>query len=167
DDPMQIAYEKPSFPSPWSKYVNDGGETTDDEDSKAEDGKADGGKGKNKALLPPPPPPTAASERPVPPPPPVADAAPQLPIDNLPQPPDKPLVTPSLKLVAILGNKAVLSVPMQLRAKNKWPSVICLSPGERFEDPNNGSFSVVSVDQDSVTIEEEQERSVKSLPQIK
>ncbi len=167
-DPMQGAFEKVPYPAPWSRAGSGGGRTSqdDEQDADREKNKLEGKDKLADKVLPPPPPPTK-SERPVPPPPPSVVEAPSLPIDNLPQPPDKPLVSPSLKLTGILGNKAVLTVPLLLRTQNKWPSVICLGPGEKFEDPTNGSFSVVSVDQDSVTIDEEGERSVKSLPQIK
>jgi len=164
EDPTVATFEKAQYPSPWSKAgaAGLGHKEGDSQTASADD-----------TTKVPPPPPKTEKEPPAPPPPPstgggpASASAPEIPIDNLPAPPDKPMVTPSLKLTAILGNKAILSVPMQLRTQNKWPAVICLGAGERFEDPTNGSFSVVSVDQDSVTIEEEQERSVKSLPQIK
>lgn len=178
EDPMRGHFDKAPYPAPYSKAGENGARTTQD-DEKDEKAKAEKehnyatAKGGSTTVPPPPP----RSEKPVPPPPPsgTGSGAPiasggsgnDLPLDQLPQAPDKPLVSPNLKLSAIMGNKAVLSVPMQLRVQNKWPAVICLGPGERFEDPANGTFSVVSVDQDSVTIEEESERSVKSLPQIK
>lgn len=171
-DPMAGGFERPQYPSPWSLIASAGGRTTVD-DERDEQEKANKERLKNKtaggSFVPPPPP---LKERAVPPPPPASSAgaiaeAPSLPIDNLPMPPDKPLVSPGLRLSAIVGNKAMLAVPLKLRMQNKWPAVICLGPGEKFEDPSNGSFSVVSVDRDSVTMEEEQERSVKSLPPIR
>ena len=170
EDPFAGHFEKTAYPGPWTKVAKTGGRTTldDDNDEKEKANKEHkyASAGSGSVPVPPPPP---KSEKPVPPPPPPGTGGQlaELPIGSLPEPPDKPLVSPNLKLSAILGNKAVLSVPMQLRVQNKWPAVICLGPGERFEDPANGTFSVVSVDQDSVTIEEESERSVKSLPQIK
>ncbi len=144
EDPMQSTFEK--IPYPGTKAGSDG----------------------HKSESPVPPPPTTKE---LPPAPSVANgggsSTPELPIENMPLPPDKPMVTLRLKLTAILGNKALLSVPLELRLQNNWPAVICLGPGERFEDPANGSFSIVSVDRDSVTIEEEQESSVQSLPLIK
>ncbi len=163
EDPMQAEYESNSYPAPWTKLAMAGGRTTSDDQEKDK-------KGEQSKIVPPPPPPSSR-EAPVPPPPPVSPqnmiGADSLPIDNLPLPPDKPLVSPNLKLVAIVGNRAMLSVPMQMRTQNKWPAIISLAPGERFEDPVKGSFSVVSVEPDNVTIEEESERSVKTLPQIK
>lgn len=166
EDPMKGLFERTPYPGPWTKVAQSGGRTTSD-DEKAEAEEKAGKEGKGSGTVPPPPPPVEATKAPPPPAPIAADAPPELPIENLPQPPEKPMVSPSLKLTAIIGNKAVLEVPFKLRIANKWPSTISLGPGERFEDPANGSFSVVSVDPDSVTIEEESERSVKSLPQIK
>jgi hypothetical protein len=180
EDPTAGTFEKTPYPAPWTKA----GAAAVEEDSKDN---ADKG---NNVKIPPPPPTadnvTAKSEKshktsgkevPIPPPPPSgltakgsdAGSTAQLPIDELPQPPDKPMVTQKLKLIAILGNKAMFAVPAELRQQNKWPATICVGPGEPYSygDSANGSFSVVSVDRDSVTIEEEQERSVKSLPQIK
>jgi len=164
EDPMKGIFERTPYPAPWTKVNQSGGRTTsDDEKEESEKDKKEHGGG----TVPPPPPPVEATKAPPPPAPIAADAPPEIPVPDLPLPPEKPTVTPSLKLTAIIGNKAVLEVPLKLRVANKWPSVICLGPGERFEDPANGSFSVVSVDPDSVTIEEDSERSVKNLPQIK
>lgn len=176
EDPMFGTFEKTPYPAPWTKIGAAADVRTTAVDEKEDRDKAEAEKkGKNGSQLAngvvPPPPPPGKMEKPVPPPPPsnlggVAGGS-ELPPEILPPPPDKPLVTPQLKLTAILGNKAVLSVPLTLRSANKWPAVICLGPGEKFEDPDHGTFSVVQVDRDSVTIEEDQERSVKSLPQIK
>lgn len=171
EDPMQGAFEKIPYPAPWTKIGQAGGRTTlDDEKAEKDKDNKDSANGdKGGAVVPPPPPPS--KEKPVPPPPPTMAGGPSgpedLPVTQLPVAPDKPMVSPNLKLVAILGTKAVLEVPLAMRTANKWPATICLGPGEKFEDPNNGTFSVVSVDPDSVTIEEEQERSVKNLPPIK
>lgn len=175
-DPCQGTFDKTPYPAPWTKVGQAPGARTTAVDEKEEKDKADKNKPQvasadGSKVLPPPPPPTR--EKPVPPPPP-SNIGPSnigsggdIPVDQLPVAPEKPMVSNKLTLTAILGNRAVLAVPMTMRAQNKWPAQICLGPGEKFEDPEHGSFSVVSVDQDSVTIEEEQERSVKSLPQIK
>jgi hypothetical protein len=169
EDPMFGTFEKTPYPAPWTK-IGAAPETRTTAMDDKEDKDKDKDKKDDKTAVVPPPPPPSKLEKPLPPPPP-SNLGPGggegIAIDQLPPPPDKPLVTPQLKLTAILGNKAVLSVPLVLRNQNKWPSVICLGPGEKFEDPDHGTFSVVQVDRDSVTIEEDQERSVKSLPQIK
>lgn len=85
-----------------------------------------------------------------------------LPINELPQAPDKPTVADKLKLAAVIGNKVILNVPYNVRQQNKWPATISLGPGEQFE-----SLSVVSVDGDSVTLDEDGERTVKTLASIK
>lgn len=85
-----------------------------------------------------------------------------LPIAQLPMPPEKPSIMQHLKLSAIIGNKAIIAVPYEVRFQNKWPAVISLGPGEQFE-----SIRVVSVDPDSVTIDEDGERVVKSLASIR
>lgn len=160
-DPMQPTMERSSFPQ-WSKGVG---------------APADEAGDKEKIVVPPPPPEdkvaSATKIQPPPPPMPPSDGgiAGGIPggVDpgQLPLPPEKPSVAQFLKLTAIVGNRAVLSVPANLRRANKWPEVLCLGPGERFEDSSNGAISVVSVDPDSVTLDEDGERSVKSLPSIK
>lgn len=123
----------------------------------------------------PPPPPVAKAPKAgspprdlVPPPPPSdpslagAGGMAGLPLNELPVAPDKPTVADKLRLAAVIGNKVILNVPYAVRAQNKWPATISLAPGEQFE-----SLSVVSVDGDSVTIDEDGERTVKTLASIK
>ena len=129
------------------------------------------------AKVPPPPPPTTTetAKTPkfggppkglVPPPPPsdpsLASLPGGLPINELPVAPDKPTVADKLKLAAVIGNRVILHVPHSVRQQNKWPATITLAPGEQFE-----SLSVVSVDGDSVTLDEDGERTVKTLASIK
>lgn len=160
-DPMQPSQERATFPM-WSKGTPLAA--------------ADGDKPKDEVKVPPPPPEekiaSGAKEKLMPPPPPPSnDTNVGIPggVDPgmLPMPPEKPTHAQFLKLTAIVGNKAVLSVPANIRSVTKWPATICLGPGERIEDANNAALSIVSVDPDSVTIDEDGERSVKSLPTIK
>ncbi|MBX9572569.1 MAG: hypothetical protein K2X77_26980 [Candidatus Obscuribacterales bacterium] len=164
-DPMQPTLEHAQFPQ-WSKGV---ALASADEGSKAKD---------EGIKVPPPPPDVPASGtkeklQPPPPPPPSGGetALGGIPggVDPgmLPMPPEKPSVAQFLKLTAIVGNKAVLSVPANVRSMTKWPATICLGPGEKIEDANNAALSIVSVDADSVTIDEDGERQVKALPTIK
>ncbi|MBY0356715.1 MAG: hypothetical protein K2W82_01835 [Candidatus Obscuribacterales bacterium] len=117
---------------------------------------------------------SAAKQRLVPPPPPTVmpslagnpggSLPPEagLPIMQLPPPPDKPSMAGHLRLSAIIGNRAVIQVPYELRFQHRWPAQLMLGPGEQFE-----SIRVVSVDPDSVTIDEDGERSIKTLAAIK
>lgn len=162
-DPMQPTAERASFPM-WSKGIANSSADAGDKpaDIKVpppppEEKVASGTKEK---LMPPPPPPPSGNETAVGIP---GGVDPGM----LPMPPEKPTHAQFLKLTAIVGNKAVLSVPPNIRSVTKWPATICLGPGERIEDSNNAALSIVSVDPDSVTIDEDGERSVKSLPTIK
>lgn len=102
----------------------------------------------------------------VPPPPPtdpsLAGVGGDLPLNQLPEAPDKPSVADKLRLTSVIGNKVILQVPFIVRQQNKWPATISLAPGEQFE-----SLSVVSVDGDSVTLDEDGERRVLTLATIK
>jgi len=96
---------------------------------------------------------------PAPPPPPVEGKA----SFQLPEPPSRPKLVQDLKLVGIVGQKAlfVFSDP-QVRKINHWPSNLTLSPGEQFE-----SVNLISVDDHLVTLEEDGIRTVKELDQIR
>lgn len=101
----------------------------------------------------------------VPPPPPVVHtyAPPVLASTDMPEPPSRPMLSHKVRLVAVLADRAVLKITDgRLRADNKWPSTITLGNGEKFE-----SLEIVRVAPDSVTIEEDGERSVKTLERIR
>jgi hypothetical protein len=110
--------------------------------------------------------PTSKSKRLlVPPPPPVVHtyAPPALPSAEMPEPPSRPMLSHKVRLVAVLADRAVLKITdKRLRQDNKWPSTITLGSGDKFE-----SLEVVRVAPDSVTIEEDGERSVKTLERIR
>jgi hypothetical protein len=122
------------------------------------------------ALVPPPPPPEKMkpkkiNEKLVPPPPP-ADAAAGglagLPIDQLPVPPSRPTIGDKLKVLGVFDDRAIISFPKSLQIKNKWPRTISLGTGEQFE-----SLTIVSINRDGVTIEEDGERSMKPISAVK
>ncbi|MBC7999445.1 MAG: hypothetical protein IAF58_15950 [Leptolyngbya sp.] len=111
-----------------------------------------------------PPPPTGSIP---PPPPPIPSGyTPEhgfLPITELPSPPEKPSIARYLKLVGIVGDKAFLSVvDPYIRRVNRLPKVLALSPGDKIE-----YLSVVSINDSSVTLEEDGHRTVKRLGAIR
>jgi hypothetical protein len=111
-------------------------------------------------ILPPPPPPVAASASGLAPPP-EPDAG--LSLAELPAPPSRPSIANKMKLVGVVGDRAIIAFSdRRLRMENKWPRTITLGRGEQFE-----SVSVVDVSPDSVTIDEDGERSVKSVEPLK
>lgn len=103
----------------------------------------------------------------IPPPPPATTSYPasanELPVSDLPTPPERPTLVNSIKLTGIVGNKAIFSVTdMSARLKNKWPKALLLGAGDHFE-----SISVISVDADRAVIEENGERVDKRLERIR
>lgn len=118
-----------------------------------------------KVLAPPPPPGTVAARDLIPhgnmvPPPPEGD---MLSLKELPSPPDKPLLSGKLKLLGIVGNRAVFTITDNLlRMQHKWPRYLTLATGEQFE-----SISVLSIAPDAVTLEEDGEKQVKELTRIR
>lgn len=86
-----------------------------------------------------------------------------LPIDELPAPPTRPSIADKMKLVGVIGDRAIFKFSdNKARMDNKWPKTITLAPGQKFE-----SVSLVNVADTSVTLDEDGERSVKSLDPIK
>jgi len=108
------------------------------------------------------PPPNLSGQMPVPPPPPVV-AGDDFPVSELPLPPDRPSIAAKLKLTGVIGNKAVFSITdKEAMRVNKWPSVLVLGPGDKFE-----SIETVSVGADSAVLQEDGERSTKTLDRIR
>ena len=106
-------------------------------------------------------------EKLVPPPPPVEAAnlgggSSGISIEELPVPPSKPIIGNQMKIIAVMDDKAVVSFPSSLRSKNKWPKYMTLSSGQQFE-----SITLVNISKDGVTIEEDGERSLKPIPNVK
>jgi hypothetical protein len=106
----------------------------------------------------------------IPPPPPTVLAAPPPPTAaepkqsfQLPEPPAKPRLADSMKLVGIIGQQALfVFTDKELRRVNKWPRTLALSPGEQFE-----SVNLLSTDDHLATLEEDGVRTVKELPIIR
>ncbi len=116
--------------------------------------------GKDKKVTPPPPPPAQFGL--VPPPPP-SDMSEGMSVAELPAPPTKPSLAGKMKLVAIVGDRAILAFSDRAIARdNRWPSTVTLGPGEQFE-----SISMVDVTPDSVTLEEDGERSTKAMDPLR
>lgn len=117
-----------------------------------------------------PPPPPKIDETLVPPPPPPSYIGPGgaagsdggVPLTQLPEPPSKPTIADKMKLLGVMDNRAILAFPSSMTMKNKWPKTISLGVGEQFE-----SINLVAVNKDGITIEEDGERSVKSLEPVK
>lgn len=116
--------------------------------------------GKDKKVTPPPPPPAQFGL--VPPPPP-SDMSEGMSVAELPAPPTKPSLAGKMKLVAIVGDRAILAFSdRSIVRDNRWPSTVTLGPGEQFE-----SVSMVDVTPDSVTLEEDGERSTKAMDPLR
>lgn len=103
----------------------------------------------------------------IPPPPPSTPSYPgstnELPVSDLPAPPERPTLVNSIKLTGIVGNKAIFSVTdLSARLRNNWPKALSLGAGDHFE-----SISVISVDADRAVIEENGERVDKRLERIR
>lgn len=119
------------------------------------------------AFVPPPPPaslgiiaPGAANHGLITPPPPVSEG---VPISELPAPPERPSLASKLKLVGIVGDRALLAcTDPVLRAESRLPACVSLGAGEQLE-----TVSVVSVSADGVVLEEDGERETKELPRIR
>jgi hypothetical protein len=98
----------------------------------------------------------------LPPPPPVSGQS-DFPVSELPLPPDRPSIAAKLKLTGVIGDKAVFAITDREAIRvNKWPAVVMMAPGDRFE-----SIQTVSVGADSAILEEDGERSTKTLERIR
>lgn len=82
---------------------------------------------------------------------------------DMPEPPEKPLISEKMKLVGVLADKAFFTfTDMGLRRANKFPSTVVLANGEQFE-----SVHLLSVAPNSVVLEEDGERFTKELERIR
>ncbi|MBX9721688.1 MAG: hypothetical protein K2X81_09860 [Candidatus Obscuribacterales bacterium] len=72
-----------------------------------------------------------------------------------------------VRLTAVIGDKAMLSVRREGSSRSERPEVICLSAGEQTKTVDNVPVSVVSVDKDRVVFEVGGDRFVRSLPEIR
>jgi len=97
------------------------------------------------------------------PPPPQVSGQSDFPVSELPLPPDRPSIAAKLKLTGVIGDKAVFAITDREAIRvNKWPAVVMMAPGDRFE-----SIQTVSVGADSAILEEDGERSTKTLERIR
>ena len=98
----------------------------------------------------------------------VADKPPSVPltvpalVERLPDPPTKPTVSDKMQLVGVIGDHVLLSVRQQSSKVNKLPSSLTLGKGEKFD-----SLSVVDVTNDSVTLDEDGQQTVKTIAPIR
>lgn len=108
--------------------------------------------------------PPSAGEGLVPPPPPVSGSlSDELPVSELPLPPDKPSIVTKLKLTGIIGGKAIFTITdKEAIRQNKWPGYLIMGDGDKFE-----SIEALTVGTDSVVLEENGERSTKTLERIR
>ncbi len=82
---------------------------------------------------------------------------------QMPEPPEKPLIAEKMKLVGVLADRAFFTfTDLSLRRANKFPSTVVLANGEQFE-----SVHLVSVEPNSVVLEEDGERITKELERIR
>ncbi|CAN5450731.1 hypothetical protein BH10CYA1_BH10CYA1_26580 [soil metagenome] len=82
---------------------------------------------------------------------------------QMPEPPDKPLIAEKMKLVGVLADRAFFTfTDSALRRANKFPSTLVLANGEQFE-----SVHLISVNPNSVVLEEDGERITKELERIR
>jgi hypothetical protein len=131
----------------------------------AADAKANSNKtsSSSKMLIPPPP---GGLQLQVPPPPNSASsgsATEDLPVSELPVPPERPSIVNKLKLIGIIGQKAIFTITdLSARRVNKWPRSLMLGTGEHFE-----SVEVVSIGADSALLEENGEQTTKRLERIR
>jgi hypothetical protein len=104
----------------------------------------------------------------VPPPPSFGDMPPgQLPsglaFGDLPSPPENQGIASKIALVGIVGDHAIFNVTDgALRRARHWPKTFTLAEGASFDQ-----LRLLSIQQDSVTVEEGGERSTKSLPPVR
>ena len=120
-----------------------------------------------RVMVPPPPPGVVRAPDLIPhgnmvPPPPTADGD-MLSLKELPAPPEKPLLSGKLKLVGIVGTRAVFTfTDGLLRLQHNWPRYLTLAAGEDFE-----GMTVTNISPDAVTVEEDGEKQTKELPRIR
>lgn len=111
----------------------------------------------------------AGADNLVPPPPPSAEplsgsggSIAGMPIDQLPVPPSKPTIGDKMKVLAVMDDKAIICFPKAMAIRNKWPRTLTLATGQEFE-----SVKIIGVSKDGVTIEEDNERTLKPISTVK
>ncbi len=114
--------------------------------------------------LPPPPPGVdslAAGD--LPPPPPPTDGGTGITFDELPPPPEKPLLMRKLKLNAIVGDRVILTFKdRNYPAKHGMKRFITLTEGQEFD-----TVTLVSINSDKAVLEEDGKKQIVHLDPIK
>lgn len=83
--------------------------------------------------------------------------------DELPPPPDKPLLVQKLKLNGIVGNRAILAFKDKgYSRENGWRPYVTLGPGDRFD-----SVKLIAINDESVVLEEEGQQQTLVLGPIR
>lgn len=115
--------------------------------------------------LPPPPPGTLSmpgdsnAGQFMPPPPPEASS---LPLSELPSPPQKPSTVKNLRVIGLIGDKAVVFFNPTARFEHKLPNVMTVGAGDQI-----ANIAVVEVTRDGVILEEDGERINKKLETLR
>lgn len=139
--------------------------------SAAEKGEAKGSHEENSgsaagSKIPPPPPgtfampPDGTPEHFLPAPPPQSFSS--LPVSELPTPPQKPSTVKNIRIIGMIGGKAVVSIDPGARFENKLPRVMTVGAGDQI-----ANISVVEVTKEGVVLEEDGERINKELEVIR
>ncbi|MBX9667928.1 MAG: hypothetical protein K2X93_09935 [Candidatus Obscuribacterales bacterium] len=113
----------------------------------------------------PPPPPGVDSQviGDLPPPPPPTDGGTGITFDELPPPPEKPLLMRKLKLNAIVGDRVILTFKdRSYPAKHGMKRFITLTEGQEFD-----TVTLVSINRDKAVLEEDGKKQIVHLDPIK
>ena len=72
-----------------------------------------------------------------------------------------------IRLTAVIGNKAMLSLKAEGSHSHERPEIFCLAAGEQVRTLDNLPLSVIKVEADRVVLDMNGERFVKSLPGVR
>jgi hypothetical protein len=78
------------------------------------------------------------------------------------EPPSPPLDSDKLHLVAVIEDRALLRVNPKLVSEGNWPQHLLLGPGDKYD-----SISVLEISNDSVTLDEDGKKVVKTIAPIR
>lgn len=84
-------------------------------------------------------------------------------VSQLPEPPAPPTVADKLKVVGIIGDKAIVAVTdLAVRHEFKWSKMMTVGTGDIL-----GPVTVIAVKSDSITLEEDGTRTEKELSPVR
>lgn len=150
-DPFSAVLLYKPFPSSTATPANDQMKTASTSDKTKPPSQKDGLTKHHK--VPPPPPGFAA------PPPAVAS----IDVGQLPFPPAPPTIADKFKVVGIIGDKAILAcTDLSVRHEYKWSKMITVASGDIL-----GPVTVIDVKSDSVTLEEDGNRTERELSPVR